>query len=337
MTSNPLVAEKAAPKRTAGTFLIDDIVNLSQELRSGSWAAAGFTGVATTFDLAATVSDPLGSLLAAGFGWIIDHLDPIKSWFEDLVGDPGQVDAFATTYENVARRLDEESDYILTRLESDLGDQTSDALTAYVKRMTQFSDTIAALARACEGAAGGLKYAGMIVEVVHTTVRDALSQLCGAIISWLTEEVLSFGLATGWVIEQVSTRVAQLAGELGGMIRDLITSMKALEKLVDELDKAVGKGRSFLDLFHPNAARGAHTAPWLHDPHAPAHRGDGPAPASEPSPRHAQPDTGPRHKEEQTPSQRLREKLGDTVKTEYPRNPVVEGYAAEGEHHKKEG
>lgn len=331
--SNPLVAEKDQPTATAGTFLLDDVVTLSGELSSGSWLAVGLTGVGTTFDLAATVSDPIGSLIGAGLGWAIDHLDPVKTWFDELVGDPGQVEAFAKTYENIADRLSEEAEFVRTRLESDLSDQTSEALSAYIARMSEFADSIEALAKACEGTAGGLKYASMIVEVVHTTVRDALAQLVGAIISWAAEEFLSLGLATGWVIEQISTRVAQITSELGGMIHDLITSMKALEKLVDELDKAVGKGRDFLDLFHPHAARGDHSAPWV-NPHQPAHG------KSDASGRHEQSDPPaphePKHQKEQTPADRLKDRLGDTVRTEFPRDPIVEGLIGSGNYYANE-
>jgi hypothetical protein len=62
-----------------------------------------------------------------------------------------------------------------------------------------------------------------------------LSQLVGSAISWASEAVLSLGLATPWIVEQVSTRVASWTAKVGSKMTALVRSVKALSKLLDEL------------------------------------------------------------------------------------------------------
>ena len=58
-------------------------------------------------DAVATAIDPLGTLIAWGVGWVLDHIDPLKSWLNDLTGDAGRVIGFAQTWANAAGALQE--------------------------------------------------------------------------------------------------------------------------------------------------------------------------------------------------------------------------------------
>jgi hypothetical protein len=83
--------------------------------------------------------------------------------------------------------------------------------------------------------ATGLGVASTIVQVVHDIVRDVLSQLVGSAISWTAEAVLTVGIATPWIVEQVATRVASWTAKIGSKMTALVRSVKALSKLLDEL------------------------------------------------------------------------------------------------------
>ena len=76
-TANPLVV---APIDTATPFsgagLLDSGSQLVSAIESGNWAEGTLAGVGVALDTAATVVDPLGSLIGAGLGWLIDHLEP---------------------------------------------------------------------------------------------------------------------------------------------------------------------------------------------------------------------------------------------------------------------
>lgn len=263
MSDNPLVAEAEGPSATSGTFLVDDVTKLAGDLANGSWKSGAMLGVTTAIDLAATVSDPIGSLIAAGLGWLMDHLSPLKDWLNDLTGNAGEVEAFARTWENVAARLSEESQQLARRAATDLSHMEGPAVEAYLEHVRGLSEHLEALAKASEGVGGAISAAAMMVDIVHGIVRDVLAQVVGSLISYAAEEVFSLGLATPLVVEQATTRVSEATARVSNTVRDLVSSVKALEQLIAKLDHAVGEIREVLDHIHPDAARNAHVKGWL--------------------------------------------------------------------------
>lgn len=84
--SNALIAgpvDTATPFSGAG--LLDSGAQLVAAIESGNWVEGGLAAFSTVADTVAAVIDPLGSLIAAGLGWLIDHFEPIKGWFNDLM------------------------------------------------------------------------------------------------------------------------------------------------------------------------------------------------------------------------------------------------------------
>lgn len=196
-------------------------------------------------DTIATVSDPLGSLIAAGLGWLIDHFEPLKGWFNDLTGDAGEVQAFAQTWTNIQKQLQASGEELL-RILGDVDELAGEAMDAYRRFQHDAADHLRGAATWAGAMATGLTIASTIVQVVHDIVRDVISQLVGSAIAWAAEAVLSVGLATPWIIEQVSTRVASWTAKIGTKLKGLVRSMGDLSTL---LSKLRGMLREAEDLF----------------------------------------------------------------------------------------
>ena len=131
-TANPLIEEKQDTATTySGAGVVESIDGLCTALKSGSWLDAAVAGVGAAIDMAATVSDPLGSLIAAGLGWLMDHLEPLKGWLNDLTGDAGEVLAFSGTWKNIAGASDESSNELIRLVRADLEGMAGEAVTAY--------------------------------------------------------------------------------------------------------------------------------------------------------------------------------------------------------------
>ena len=235
MTTNALVV---APIDTSTPFsgagLLDSGSQLVSAIESGDWVEGGMAAFSAAADTIATVSDPLGSLIAAGLGWLIDHFEPLKGWFDDLTGDAGEVQAFAQTWTNIQTQLQQSGDE-LTRILGDVDDLAGEAMDAYRRFQQDSAQHLHGAATWAGAMATGLSVASTIVQVVHDIVRDVLSQLVGSAISWASEAVLTLGLATPWIVEQVSTRVASWVAKIGSKMTALVRSVKALSKLLDEL------------------------------------------------------------------------------------------------------
>jgi hypothetical protein len=254
MAANPLVA--TAQDHTspfAGTLLLEDGADLVSAINSGDWVSGGMAAFSAAADTVAAVSDPLGTLIAAGLGWLIDHVEPLKGWFNDLTGNASEVQAFAQTWANIQTQM-EAAGTELQRVLGDVEDLAGQAMDAY-RRFQQ--DTAAHLSAAGTWAGAfstGLNIASMIVQAVHDIVRDVLSQLVGSAISWASEAVFTLGLATPWIIEQVTTRVSSLVARVSKFVTNLLESLKSLIRHLDELGPLLNKAKAlFTKLLHGGA------------------------------------------------------------------------------------
>ncbi|KEP73972.1 hypothetical protein HR12_26265 [Microbacterium sp. SUBG005] len=94
--------------------------------------------------------------------------------------------------------------------------------------------------------ATGLQIASTIVQVVHDLVRDILSQLVGSAISWATQAVVTVGLATPWIVAQVSSRVASWTAKISSKLTGLLRSCGKLGDLLTELKALLDRGAGML-------------------------------------------------------------------------------------------
>ncbi|MGL5849272.1 MAG: WXG100 family type VII secretion target, partial [Phycicoccus sp.] len=191
--------------------------------------------VAVGFDVYATVLDPIGSLFAAGIGWIIDHLEPIKGWFDDLTGNPEAVAAFAGTWHNISTRLGEIEDEYRREADRMLSGMTGPAIEAYRRHVENQTSRLGTLENVTGGVSVGLEAMSVLVTFVHGIVRDALASVIGSIISYVAELVFTLGLATPLVIAQATSRVSALVAEILPKIRGLTASGRSLDDILSSL------------------------------------------------------------------------------------------------------
>lgn len=273
--SNALIAgpvDTATPFSGAG--LLDSGTQLAHAIESGNWVEGGLAAFSTAVDTVAAVIDPLGSLIAAGLGWLIDHFEPIKGWFNDLTGDAGAVMGFSQTWTNVQTQLDASADF-LDRVVTDLDDMAGEAIEAYRRFQADAAAHIRASGQWAGAMATGLQIASTIVQVVHDLVRDILSQLVGSAISWATQAVVTVGFATPWIITQVSTRVASWTAKISSKLTGLLRSCGTLGDLLTELRALMDKGAGLLGSVPRRAPRNTtHPQPASH-PHRGTSHGDG--------------------------------------------------------------
>lgn len=246
-TTNPLVAgpvEMSTP--LSGTFLLEDGEALAAAIKNGDWIAGGMAAFAGLADGLATVSDPLGSLVAAGLGWVMEHIEPLKGWMNDLTGDAGEVAGFAGTWANVSTQLGMSADD-LAKILADVDEMDGAAIQAYQAFQLDVEKHLRAAGSWADAMSIGLEIASTIVKIVHDVVRDAISEVVGAIISYAAELVFSLGLATPLVIEQVSTRVASLVGRVGKAVTKVVEAGKQLGKLLDQLKRLFKEASDLFD------------------------------------------------------------------------------------------
>lgn len=278
MTANALVVgpvDVSSP--LGGTMLLESLGDLAQALESGSWLEVGLAAFSTVMDTVAAVMDPLGQLIAAGLGWLMEHVEPLKGWLNDLTGDAGAVLGFAGTWENIAAAMAAAADELDRVVRADLAGMSGAAVVAYGRYQGDFAAHLRAVAGSSGAVASSLRVCSTVVQVVHDLVRDALAELVGAAISWAAEIVLTVGLGTPWVIGQVTSRVSSLATRVGTKVTEVVTSARSLKNLVEALKEALASLARTLRGAKPGAVHSPDV------PHAPGTPGTPHTPGTPPT------------------------------------------------------
>ena len=242
---NELVAEvKESETVWSGSRLIEDGSDLKEAFESKSWVAGGLGTAATALDTAAAVTDPLGEALSAGVGWIIEHLGSLNEWLNELTGDSDAVTAAASTWTNIATKLNSCASDLDTVCSSRLAGQESLAVATFKTLQAGSASHLRMTGQLAGAISGGLTVASMIVRMVHDMVRDAISDVIGKLASKVAIGALTAGLAAPWAVTSAVTEVSSWVTRLSKEVADTVLSSRNLKKLLDKAEtlfRRVGK------------------------------------------------------------------------------------------------
>ena len=222
----------------SGIAPVQVLVGTGRALTDGDWVEAGVLGVATGLEGLGVVADPLGALVAAGVGFVLEHLQPLAGWFDDLAGDPDQIHAFATSWHRIAGLVHDTSDHYLDAVGRATSPWDGLAVGAYRSAARAQAAVIDALGVGVTGVAAATETAGGIVAGVREIVRDALADLVGQVVS-KSAQLLS-GVMTVSAIADIVATVAAWTRRVSGFVEALLRSISTLSRHLDDL---VGRRR----------------------------------------------------------------------------------------------
>ncbi|RKT84500.1 RHS repeat-associated core domain-containing protein [Saccharopolyspora antimicrobica] len=246
--SNPLVAErKDSTESFSGVPILESIDETKKAIESGDWASGVMGAVGTGLDALTMALDPFGSILAAGVGWLMEHVGPLSDALDALTGDADQIKAHSETWKNVAAELGEINTEMTNMVNSDVADWAGEAADSYRKRSEDTGKLIEAAKKAAEGASEGIGTAGEVVAAVRTLVRDIIAELVGHLVSWALQVLATLGIAMAWVVPQVVAAVAKTVAKIADLTTKLVKAMKSLGKLMKKLGDGFGDAKKALD------------------------------------------------------------------------------------------
>jgi hypothetical protein len=216
----------------AGIF--SSSANLIYDGIKGDWTAVLGDAAGFGMDLLGFVTNPLGSLLTAGIGWLIEHIAFIKEALDLVAGDPDAVNAIAETWTNIAKRMQETADKYTSTLSALSGTQGA-AIDGYRKAVQDFSNVVAGGASHATSAAQAMTVAASAVGVVRGAIRDAIATfVSNAIIKFAAASALApvtFGASQAAFIADTVAQGAITAGKNAKKVSKVV---KQLEKVSDE-------------------------------------------------------------------------------------------------------
>lgn len=240
MTVNPLVAQAhSSTTWYTGLGLVEDAAQVSSGIQNDSWVDGALGGVGGTLDLLGTVIDPLGSLVAWGVGWLMEHVRPLKEALDWLAGMPDEIAAHAATWRNVAAATSATRQHLADAVRSQTAEWSGASGDAYRNHAAQQIDALGGIAKVSEAISYAVEGAGLLVGMVRGIVRDLIAQfvatLAARLPQWLAEEGLTLGIGTPVVVGQVAALAAKWVDRIQGFIRALLNSLRRLGGKLNEL------------------------------------------------------------------------------------------------------
>ncbi|WP_249124069.1 RHS repeat-associated core domain-containing protein [Saccharopolyspora erythraea] len=234
--TNPLVAErKDSTQGFSGVPILESVDETRKAIESGDWAAGVLGAVGTGLDALGMALDPFGAILAAGVGWLMEHVGPVSDALDSLTGDPDEIKAHSETWKNIGAELAAIAADMTDLVDKDTAGWTGQAGDAYRARSADTGKLITAAQSAAEGASSGIATAGEVVGAVRTLVRDIIAELVGHLVSWALQVVATLGIGLTWVVPQVVAEVAKVAAKIADITMKLVKAMKSLMPMLKKL------------------------------------------------------------------------------------------------------
>lgn len=234
----------------AGTGVPHDVSLLAAALTDGDWVEASLHGLSGGLGVVGAVTDPVAALSAAGAGWALEHVGPLRDMLDDLAGDPAAVAADADRLEEASREVAvavEDATAATVRRLEELQGHAVDAARRFSR---QSGEDGAALSELLGAAGWAVQRASGVVATVRNLVRDGIAELVGMAVSSGVTAVATAGLGAAVAIMRVTARASSLCERLGLLMSALVRSFDGLRRLLaraeavlDDLVRRIGARR----------------------------------------------------------------------------------------------
>ncbi|NKE61924.1 hypothetical protein FXN61_36255, partial [Lentzea sp. PSKA42] len=248
----------------AGAGMVDTVAGLVKAVNDKDNAAIAAYSVGLAFDVVGFALNPLGAVIGAGVGWLIDHIAFLREPLDLLVGDniairqeTEKVKEDAKKYEGIASSHLE----ALKKLDGWMGE----AADRFRATMAQVAKEIEAIGSAINASAKLMATMGACVTAVRSLVRDIIAMVIGNLIGGA---LIAAGLAPitfgASIVAFVGTAVATALEALSRIMRH-VTALKSLlsssAKSADDLGTALVKMSDDAARFGKGGGSSSVTAP----------------------------------------------------------------------------
>ncbi|QUG99505.1 hypothetical protein HUO13_00635 [Saccharopolyspora erythraea] len=215
---------------TAGAGIVDSARATWTAFSNEDWGEFAASGGVLALDAMITAIDPIGSALAAGVGWLMEHLYPLREALDFVAGDPNAIKEGADTWQEVKADLEKLAGEIPGQVQAHTAEWSGPACNTYLQRSKELAEGVEAMSVSAGTASGAIATAGTMVATCRGLIRDiiaavvaelikgALAALAGSVVSFGATVAGYLGYAAGRVgmtLAKIATKISQLLGKLG--------------------------------------------------------------------------------------------------------------------------
>jgi uncharacterized protein YukE len=209
---------------------VGDSIGKVQTEHGGDLAAVGvelgINLISAALDTVAFVMDPLSKLIAAGLGWLIEHVSFLKWPLDQVAGNPAEVTKVANELHKIGESLRNTGTELDDTLKSTITQWQGKGHDSFEKSINDRKGRLDANAKASDVAGYMVETTGALIAAVRALLRDIITTILGDIISTmliaLAMAAFTFGasIAVGVskIVVQVSVQVAAMAAKLAKVV-----------------------------------------------------------------------------------------------------------------------
>ena len=172
--------------------------------------------------------DPIGGLVGMGVEWILQRIDPLKTWVNQLTGDSAQVYGMSSSWDSISSSLASVAEELQSTAQAAMSGMHGEAVRAYLERQAVVSSAIDGVSAASGAFGEALTKVADSVDSIHDAVVGAIGDIVGSCVSAAVEVVFTLGLAAPVAEAQVASKVAKWVGLIGPVLDVLMEAVQAI-------------------------------------------------------------------------------------------------------------
>ncbi|MGA6163459.1 hypothetical protein [Amycolatopsis magusensis] len=226
-----------------GAGLLQDIADGCTKCMNGGWAEGLLdVGVGVVADGKSLLGNPVEALLGMGFGWVIEHLSPLKDLLDWFVGNQDQLSLAVNAWSKVSDGVQAAAEHFTTRLMEDSATWRGVGADQYRKYAQQRINILTALSDSARTVATAVEISKSILKVVRDIIRGIIADTAAKVMIILCRTPPpTYPVA---VATEVAPTVARQSSKAMQWVQRLVRAFQNLQKLLGDLiGKLGGLGR----------------------------------------------------------------------------------------------
>ncbi|MBN6036174.1 hypothetical protein [Amycolatopsis sp. 195334CR] len=235
-----------------GAGLLQDIADGCTKCGNGEWTEGLLDiGVGLGADGLGLLKNPVEALLGMGFGWVIEHLSPLKDLLDWFVGNQDQLGLAVNAWAKVSDGVQAAAEHFTAKVMEDSATWWGVGAEQYRKYAQQRVDILHALSDSARTVATAIETSKSILKVVRDIIRGILADTAAKVMIILCRTPPpGYPMA---VATEVAPTVAQQSSKAMSWTQRLVKAFQNLQRLLaDLMGRLGGLGRLLT-----NAGRGA--------------------------------------------------------------------------------
>ena len=217
---------------------IGDIRDAVIQLDAGDWKGGAESALSAVEGIGEIALGGLAGLVSFGVDILLNYVDPLKFWMDQLTGDSAQVNGMAMTWASIGDSLRSTASELDSGSSSAMQNMKGESVSRYLSRQGQVVGSINTLADASATVGSAVAKAAELVKKTHDYVCKLISDIIGEAVEGVAYAGLTLGLSLAKAAISVGERAIAEAWNVQNLLNLLKMAFDELKSLFDILTAA---------------------------------------------------------------------------------------------------